>query len=165
MIISFLRFVGSYYLAYELAIFVSYQATYERFNLLAECVDIKSRQVQMLLAHMSESELHPLCENFVARALVDTIKGQGKFSDLAALLLSKCESQSFLAKGLKQSIWLAKTLAQCSTVPYTELADALSAVSESVDWRLPEEQQCAIMFFFHTDKRDVKLLAVANAAL
>ena len=131
--------VGRYYLVYDLAIFVSYQATYERFNLLAECVDIKSRQVQMLLAHMSESELHPLCEKLVAGARVNAIKGQGRPADLAALLLSKCESQSFLAKGLKQSIWLAKTLAQCSTVPFTELNTALCAVMDNGD------QQCGVM--------------------
>ncbi len=112
----------------------------------------------MLLAHMSESELHPLCEKFVAGALVDAIKGQGKFADLAALLLSKCESQSFLAKGLKQSIWLAKTLAQCSTVPFTELNTALCAVLDNAD------QHCEIMSFFHCDKCGVKLLAVANVA-
>ena len=70
-----------------------------------------------------------------------------------------------MAKGLKQSVWLAKTLAQCSTVPYTELADALCAVGGSVDWRLPEEQHCALMGFFHKDKCGAKLLAVANAAL
>ena len=99
----------------------------------------------MLLAHMSESELHPLCENFVARALVDTIKGQGKFADLAALLLSKCESESFLAKGLKQSIWLAMTLAQCSTVPLTELITALCAAKDIGD------QQCEIMPFFSVE--------------
>ncbi len=87
----------------------------------------------MLLAHMSESELHPLCEKLVAGALVETIKGQGKLADLAALLLSKCESQSFLAKGLKQSIWLAKTLAQCSTVQVPELNTALCAVRDNGD--------------------------------
>ncbi len=65
--------VGIYYLVYELAIFVSYQAACERFNLLAECVDIKSHQVHMLLEHMSESELHPLCEKFVAAALVNAM--------------------------------------------------------------------------------------------
>ena len=76
-----------------------------------------------------------------------------------------CESQSFLAKRLKHAARLAMTSAQRSTVPYTELADALGAVSESVDWRPPEEQHCAIMDFFHTDKCSVKLLAVATAVL
>ncbi len=112
----------------------------------------------MLLAHMNESELHPLCEKFVAGALVDTIKGQGKSADLAALLLSKRESQSFLTRGLKQSIWLAKTLAQCSTVPFTELNTALCAVRDNGD------QQCEIMSFFRRDKCGVKLVAVAHVA-
>ena len=59
------------------------------FNLLAECVDIKSRQVQMLLAHMSEAELHPLCEKFVVGALVNAIKGAGQARGPCSLALVK----------------------------------------------------------------------------
>ena len=147
--------VGSYYLVYDLAIFVTYHATYDRLNLPAECVDIKSHQVQMLLEHMGESELLPLCGKYVAAALVNAIKGQGRPADFAALLLSKSESQSFLAKGLKQSTWLAKTLAQCSTVPFTELNTALCAAVDNGG------QQCEIMSFFHKDKCGAKLMAVA----
>ena len=137
--------VGSYYIVYELDIFVSCHATFESFDLFAECVDIKSHQVQMLLAHMSESELHPLCEKLVAGALVNTIEGQGRPADFVALLLSRCESQSILAKGLKQSIWLAKTLAQCYTVPFTELNTALCAVMDNGG------QHCEVMSLFHKD--------------
>ena len=99
----------------------------------------RATEVQLLLEHLSESELYPLCEKFVAAALVRAMKGQGKPADPAAVLLLKCEGQSFLAKGLEHTIRMAMTLAQCSTVPYTELADALCAVSESVDWTLPED--------------------------
>ncbi len=50
-------------------------------------------------------------------------------------------------------------------MPYTELANAFCAVRDNGDWRLPLEQQCEILFFFHKDKCGVKLLAVANAVL
>ncbi len=83
------------------------------------------------------------------------LRGQGRPAIPAALLLSKCESQSFLAKGLKQSTWLAKTLAQCSTVPFTELNTALCAAVDNGG------QQCEIMSFFHKDKCGAKLMAVA----
>ena len=66
------------------------------------------------------------------------------------MLLSKCESQSFLAKGLKQSLWLT---------------NALCAVRDNGDWRLPLEQQCEILFFFHKDKCGVKLLSVAHVVV
>ena len=119
----------------------------------------RATAVQLLLEHLSESELYPRCEKFVAAALVNAMKGEGKPADLAAVILSTCESQSFPAKGLKQSLWLAKTVVQCSTVPYTELTNALCAVRDNGD------QQCEIMFFFHKDKRGVKLLSVAHVVL
>ena len=70
--------VGSYYLVYELDVPVSYHATFEKFDLLAECLDVSSHQVQLILKHLRESELYPLCEKFVVAALVNAIMGAGQ---------------------------------------------------------------------------------------
>ncbi len=38
----------------------------------------RATEVQLLLEHLSESELYPLCEKFVAAALVKAMMGAGQ---------------------------------------------------------------------------------------
>ncbi len=58
-------------------------------------------EAQLLLEHLSESELYPLCEKFVAGALVDTIKGAGQVRGPCRLALVKVREPVLPGEGIE----------------------------------------------------------------